>query len=145
MTCLTFPLPVRPDVQDDKPLLAGDPVGFGIGRIELGEMGWADRESAVPGFTPSAKRNFLLCEVFELREGGLPVNKRLILCGFGTAELLTAKLLALLTVIGLIGCYVGAITALFFRPQRSGLVLLGFVMPTGRRCSPPRSSSILIK
>jgi hypothetical protein len=56
------------------------------------------------------------------------VNRRLILCGFGTAELLTAKFLALLTVIGLIGCYVGAITPLFFRPQRFGLVLLGFVM-----------------
>lgn len=56
------------------------------------------------------------------------VNRRLILCGYRTTELLASKFLALLTMIALIGCYVGAITPLFFRPQRFVLVLLGFMM-----------------
>lgn len=56
------------------------------------------------------------------------VNRRLILCGYRTTELLASKFLALLTMIALIGCYVGAMTPLFFRPQRFVLVLLGFVM-----------------
>jgi hypothetical protein len=56
------------------------------------------------------------------------VNRRLVLCGYRTTELLASKFLALLTMIGLIGCYVGAITPLFFRPQRFLLVLLGFMM-----------------
>ncbi len=56
------------------------------------------------------------------------VNRRLILCGYRTSELLAAKFLALLAMIALIGCYVGAITPLFFRPERFALVLTGFVM-----------------
>ncbi len=56
------------------------------------------------------------------------VNRRLILCGYRTTELLASKFLALLTMIALIGCYVGAITPLFFRPQRFAFVLLGFMM-----------------
>jgi hypothetical protein len=56
------------------------------------------------------------------------VNRRLILCGYRTTELLASKFLALVTMIALIGCYVGAITPLFFKPQRFGLVLTGFVM-----------------
>jgi hypothetical protein len=56
------------------------------------------------------------------------VNRRLILCGYRTTELLASKFLALMTMIALIGCYVGAITPLFFRPQRFVLVLLGFMM-----------------
>ncbi len=56
------------------------------------------------------------------------VNRRLVLCGFRTTELLASKFLALLTVIALIGVYVGAMTPLFFTPRRFGLVLLGFMM-----------------
>jgi ABC-2 type transport system permease protein len=55
------------------------------------------------------------------------VNRRLILCGYGTTELLASKFLALVVMIGLIGCYVGAITPVFFRPQRFLLVLAGFM------------------
>jgi hypothetical protein len=56
------------------------------------------------------------------------VNRRLVLCGYRTAELLASKFTALLAVMVLIGAYVGAITPLFFRPQRFVLVLLGFIM-----------------
>jgi pimeloyl-ACP methyl ester carboxylesterase len=55
------------------------------------------------------------------------VNRRLVLCGYGTTELLASKFLALVVMIALIGCYVGAITPLFFRPQRFLLVLAGFM------------------
>lgn len=56
------------------------------------------------------------------------VHRRLVLCGYRTTELLASKFLALLAVIALIGSYIGAVTPLFFHPERFPLVLLGFVM-----------------
>jgi hypothetical protein len=63
-----------------------------------------------------------------LTQKNAAVNRRLILCGYRTTDLLASKFLALVTLIALIGCYVGVITPLFFRPERFALVLLGFVM-----------------
>jgi len=56
------------------------------------------------------------------------VNRRLVLAGYRTTELLVSKFLALVAVIALVGLYVGAITPIFFKPLRFGPVLLGFMM-----------------
>jgi hypothetical protein len=55
-------------------------------------------------------------------------NRRLVLCGFQTSEILLSKYSVLLSVIVCIGGYVGAMLPLFFAPRRFLLVLFGFMM-----------------
>jgi len=55
-------------------------------------------------------------------------NRRLVLCGFHTSEILLSKFGVLLCVIVGVGCYVGAMLPLLFSPRRFPLVLAGFMM-----------------
>ena len=55
-------------------------------------------------------------------------NRRLVLCGYRPAELVTARLAVLVCVIVVIATYVVAVLPLFFDPERIVLVALGFVL-----------------
>jgi hypothetical protein len=55
-------------------------------------------------------------------------NRRLILCGYTTSELLSSKFLTLLGLIAGIGVYISLLLLLFFQPRRLPLVLLGFML-----------------
>jgi hypothetical protein len=55
-------------------------------------------------------------------------NRRLILCGYATAELLSSKFLTLTILIAGTGVYVASLLLLFFQPRRLPLVLLGFIL-----------------
>jgi hypothetical protein len=55
-------------------------------------------------------------------------NRRLILCGYTTAELLSSKFLTLMILIAATGVYVSSLLLLFFQPRRLPLVLLGFIL-----------------
>jgi hypothetical protein len=55
-------------------------------------------------------------------------NRRLILCGFGTWELVLSKVVALAGVIGLVCLYVGGVLPLLIHPQRFGVVILGLAL-----------------
>lgn len=57
-----------------------------------------------------------------------PANRRLILCGYKTAELLASKFLTLAGLIVGVGVYISLLLLLFFQPRRLPLVLLGFVL-----------------
>ena len=55
-------------------------------------------------------------------------NRRLVLCGYTTSELLAAKFLTLAGLIIGIGVYISSLLLLFFRPGRLLLVFLGFIL-----------------
>jgi hypothetical protein len=55
-------------------------------------------------------------------------NRRLVLCGFRTSELLLSKFAVLLTVTACVGTYVGGMQLVLFTPKHLILVLLGFIM-----------------
>ena len=55
-------------------------------------------------------------------------NRRLILCGYTTSELLSSKFLTLVGLIAGIGVYISLLLLLFFHPRRLPLVLLGFML-----------------
>jgi len=55
-------------------------------------------------------------------------NRRLVLCGYTTSELLAAKFLTLAGLIVGIGVYLSSLLLLFFRPGRLLLVFLGFIL-----------------
>lgn len=60
------------------------------------------------------------------------VNRRLVVCGFRSGELLGAKLVVLLGVIGFMGLFIASLLPLFFRPERLvwtgvGILLGGWV------------------
>jgi hypothetical protein len=55
-------------------------------------------------------------------------NRRLILCGYKTAELIVSKLTVLLCVTVLISFFVAGMLLLFFRPDRFLHVVLGFAL-----------------
>lgn len=57
-----------------------------------------------------------------------PANRRLILCGYQTSELLFSKFAVLICLLILIGSYIAFLLLLFFRPSRLPLVLLGFML-----------------
>jgi len=63
-----------------------------------------------------------------LVQKGADVNRRLILCGYRSSELILAKLGVLLCVVVLISVYVGALLRLFFRPENTALVIVGFAL-----------------
>jgi hypothetical protein len=56
------------------------------------------------------------------------VNRRLVLCGFRPVELIVSKLAVLLGVVVIVGSYVAGLLPVFFRPERFGLTVLGFVL-----------------
>jgi hypothetical protein len=56
------------------------------------------------------------------------VNRRLILCGFRSSELILAKLSVLLLAVLVISLYVGLLLLVFFRPEHFVNVVLGFVL-----------------
>ena len=55
-------------------------------------------------------------------------NRRLILCGYGPAELVASKLAVFLCVTVLISFFVAGMLPLFFRPERFPQVVLGFAL-----------------
>jgi hypothetical protein len=55
------------------------------------------------------------------------VNRRLVLCGYRSSELITSKLAVLLCAIILIGCYIATILFFFFQPKHLILVVIGFI------------------
>lgn len=60
------------------------------------------------------------------------VNKRLVLCGYKSSEIVVSKFLVLLLIIILVGGYMAAVLPLFFNPNHFfqmtiGFVLIGFV------------------
>lgn len=56
------------------------------------------------------------------------VNRRLVLCGYRSSELITSKLAVLLCAIILIGCYVTALLLLFYQPKHLISVIIGFML-----------------
>ena len=56
------------------------------------------------------------------------VNRRLVLCGYRTIELIGAKLVVLLAVTAAVGAFVAELLPLFFMPERFLLVLGGFAL-----------------
>jgi hypothetical protein len=56
------------------------------------------------------------------------VNRRLLLCGFETSELILSKFAVLIGLILIIGSYISLLLLLFFRPSRLALVLIGFML-----------------
>lgn len=56
------------------------------------------------------------------------VNRRLVLCGYRTSELVAARLGVLLGVMVVVSSYVVLILPLFFSPERFGLVFTGLVL-----------------
>jgi hypothetical protein len=56
------------------------------------------------------------------------VNRRLLLCGFETSELVLSKFAVLIGLIVVIAAYISFLLLLFFRPGRLALVLVGFLM-----------------
>jgi hypothetical protein len=63
-----------------------------------------------------------------LVQKGSDVHRRLVLCGYSPAELIASKFAVLLSVIAVIGTYVGGLLLIFFRPERVVLTVLGFVL-----------------
>lgn len=55
-------------------------------------------------------------------------TRRLVLCGYQPAELIVSKLLVLVCIVVLIGCYVGAMLPLFFDPKHFIFVIVGFAL-----------------
>lgn len=55
-------------------------------------------------------------------------NRRLLLCGFKTTELILSKFAVLVCLIVVIGSYIALLLLLFFRPDRLALVILGFML-----------------
>ncbi len=56
------------------------------------------------------------------------VNRRLLLCGYRTAELILSKFAVLVGLTIVIGAYVSVLLLFFFRPARLALVILGFIL-----------------
>lgn len=59
---------------------------------------------------------------------GVEANHRLVLCGYRPAELVAAKLAALMCVMFIVGAYACAALPIFFRPTRVLGTLLGFLL-----------------
>jgi hypothetical protein len=57
-----------------------------------------------------------------------PANRRLLLCGFKTTELILSKFAVLVCLIVIIGSYIALLLLLFFRPGRLAHVVLGFML-----------------
>ena len=60
-----------------------------------------------------------------LMQKNADANRRLIVCGYRSAELIISKLLVMVLFVALISLYVALLQALFFRPLRFGYVVLG--------------------
>lgn len=56
------------------------------------------------------------------------VNRRLLICGYTTSELIVSKLLVMVLIISLLGCYVGSMLLIFFDPASFGGVITGFIL-----------------
>lgn len=56
------------------------------------------------------------------------VNRRLVICGYNTTELILAKLLVMVLIISLIGIYVGSMLFIFFDPASFFGVIMGFIL-----------------
>ncbi|MBU1680022.1 MAG: hypothetical protein KKD86_14425 [Bacteroidetes bacterium] len=63
-----------------------------------------------------------------LMQKNFDVNRRLIICGFHSSEIILSKLIVLVGVIFLIGLYAALMLLLFFSPEYLLGVLLGFVL-----------------
>jgi hypothetical protein len=56
------------------------------------------------------------------------VNRRLVLCGYQTSEVILSKFAVLIGLIIIIGSYISFLLLLFFRPNHLVLVLVGFML-----------------
>jgi hypothetical protein len=68
---------------------------------------------------------FMAASLVQRRVGA---SRRLVLCGYAAAELIAAKLLVLLGIVGATAVYTGALVLAVVRPQRPGGVLLGLAL-----------------
>lgn len=105
------------------------PMAFRLASISLASMITVSQRDEAMVFMGLAAVGVLTSFLaLYLTQKNAEVNRRLILAGYRTTELLASKFLGLLIVIVLIGTYVGAMMTLFFGPLRFGLMLLGFMM-----------------
>jgi hypothetical protein len=56
------------------------------------------------------------------------VNRRLVLCGYQSSELITSKLAVMVCAIILIGSYVSVMLLLFYQPKHLIYVIIGFIL-----------------
>ena len=105
------------------------PIAFRLASISLASMITVSQRDEALVFIGLAAVGVLTSFLaLHITQKHAEVNRRLVLAGYRTTELLASKFLALLAVIVLIGAYVGAMTPLFFKPLRFAPVLLGFIM-----------------
>ena len=63
-----------------------------------------------------------------LIQRNIEVNRRLVICGYTTSELIVSKLMILLLIITLLAFYVGSMLWIFFKPTSFFGVILGFML-----------------
>jgi hypothetical protein len=63
-----------------------------------------------------------------LIQRNIEVNRRLVICGYTTGELVVSKLIILLIIITLLAFYVGSMLWIFFDPKSFFGVILGFML-----------------
>ncbi len=68
---------------------------------------------------------FMAASLVQRRVGA---SRRLVLCGYGAGELIAAKLLVLLGIVGASAVYTGALVLVLVRPDRPGGVMLGLAL-----------------
>lgn len=56
------------------------------------------------------------------------VNRRLVICGYTSSELIVAKLVVMVLIISLLGFYVGGMLWIFFDPTSFFGVIIGFIL-----------------
>jgi len=63
-----------------------------------------------------------------LIQKNIGVTRRLIISGYSSSEISLSKLLVMITLIVLVGFYIGSVLCIFFQPEHFLLVVFGFIL-----------------